>query len=66
MTSKEQALEWAMKVENQKTALLRALEDLVENNRRDERGDPDYLPTDAWREQSWKNAEEALKNVRKS
>ena len=36
--------------------LLKALEDLIDMNERDERGDPDYLATDSWRAEVWLNA----------
>lgn len=40
--------------------MRKALADLVEIQRRDERSDPDIIATDTWREQAWENARAAL------
>jgi hypothetical protein len=47
-------------LEAQNAALLKALEHLVEINRRDEIGDPAKLATDIWRNRAWGNAKNTI------
>lgn len=43
--------------------LVDALKNLVEIDKRDNKGDPDYLATDRWRHEAWRNAYTALANA---
>ncbi len=47
-------------LESQNAALLEALENLVEIERRDIRTDPDITATDRWRREAWDIATEAI------
>jgi hypothetical protein len=40
--------------------LLAVLKDLVEINERDEKGDPDYLPGDEYRDEVWEQAKKVI------
>lgn len=58
--TKEEAIFALERMWDWNCALRKALADLVEINRRDEKGDPDFLATDWWRDEVWENANKTL------